>query len=405
MGYEMGTTIRTRSFLIMAFGLPLLGVLIFVAASLLGPKDVPATEEADGAPEAAELRVEGYVDAAGLIRAIPPEVPANTLVPYPDETAARQALERGEIAAYYLVPADYVETGDLIYVNPDYSWVTGEDQSWTMGRTLFANLLGNDPATIEAAAVPMDLEVIALAPTSTALDDDNPLAFYAPYGAMIVFYFVLIMSASLLLNSVSAEKKNRVMEVLLVAVRPRELLTGKIAGLGLMALVQAGVWLGTGYGLLRVAGEQGSLPAGLEVAPSILVWGLVLFVLSYAVYASLMAGLGALAPNVKEASQAVIVVIWPILIPMFFIVSLIENPHGMLSVVLSLFPLTAPVAMLPRLMAGGVPWWQPGLAAVLLLATAAIVVQATARMFQAQYLLSGQAFDVKRYLRALLAGR
>ena len=111
-----------------------------------------------------------------------------------------------------------------------------------------------------------------------------------------------------------------------------------------------------------------------------------------------MAGLGALVPNLQEASQATIVVIWPLLIPLFFMVSLIENTHGGLAIGLSIFPLTAPIAMMARLAVGGVAWWQPFVAAGLLVMTIMFVMRAVSRVFHAQTLLSGQPFSVKRYV-------
>jgi ABC-2 type transport system permease protein len=206
----------------------------------------------------------------------------------------------------------------------------------------------------------------------------------------------------LLLNSVSSEKKSRVMEVLLLSASPQQMLTGKIVGLGVLGLLQAAIWAGTGYALLRVGGRTFQLAPGLALPPSILAWGIVFFLLGFAVYASLMAALGALVPSMQEASQSFIVVIWPLLVPLFFFVALIEKPHGAIAVGFSLFPLTAPVAMMTRLAASEVPWWQPLLAVVLLLGTAAFIIRAVSGMFHAQNLLSGQPFSARRYLRALL---
>jgi ABC-2 type transport system permease protein len=207
-----------------------------------------------------------------------------------------------------------------------------------------------------------------------------------------------------LLNSVSKEKGNQVIEVLLLSTSPRQLLAGKIIGLGVLGLVQTAIWIGTSYSLLALSGRNMSLPAAFALPPSLLIWGLVFFLLGYAVYASLMAGLGALVPNLREASQAVITVIWPLMIPMFLYVALLEYPHGALAVGLSLFPLTAPVAMMTRLAATTVPWWQLLLAVVILAATAVLVVRGVAGMFHAQTLLSGQPFSARRFFRAL-AGR
>jgi ABC-2 type transport system permease protein len=399
--HEILTALRSKSYLFGAFALPLIGVLVFVVITMLRPDEGNASVAATPGGSPDELRTEGYVDQSGIIEAIPPEIPAGILRPYPDEAQAAAALQAGEIAAYYVIPAGYIESGTLVYINPDYSLLSEENQSWVMRNTIFANLLGNDPERVARAWRPMDVQVRALAPQDEP-DEDNPLTFFVPYGTMMIFYVVILMGSSLLLNSVNNEKKNRIMEILLASITPQQMLSGKILGLGILGLLQAALWVGTGYTLLRISGRTFSLPPGFELPPSILVWGAVFFLLGYAVYASLMAGLGALVPNLKEASQATFVVIWPLLIPLFFFVALVEHPEKALATGLSLFPLTAPVAMMTRLATGRVPWWQPAVAAVLLAATAFLIVRAVAGMFRAQTLLSGQPFSTRRFLAALL---
>ena len=398
---EIVTAVTRKSFMFTAFGLPLIAVLIFLGASVLKSDALGALEGLTGAPDKSRLQVEGYVDHSGLIKVIPEDIPEGILVAYPDEASARQALNDGEIAAYYIIPADYIVSGDLIYINPEYNWTASKGQSWVMRQTLTANLLDNEPERIQRFWNVMDVEVNALAP-SQKRNEDNPLTFAVPYATMMIFYFVIIMSSSLLLNSVTVEKQNQVMEILMLSVRPRQLLTGKIVGLGITGLLQTLIWFGTGYTLLRLGGRTFDLPPGFELPLSILAWGIVFFLLGYAVYASLMAALGALVPNLKEASQSTILVIWPTLIPMFLLAILIEQPHGALATGLSLFPLTAPMTMMLRLSIGGVPWWQPPLAAGLLLITVYFILRAVAGVFRAQYLLSGQPFSAKRFFGALL---
>jgi ABC-2 type transport system permease protein len=138
--------------------------------------------------------------------------------------------------------------------------------------------------------------------------------------------------------------------------------------------------------------------------PSFLFWGAVFFLLGYGLYASLMAGVGALVPNLREASQATFVVILPLLIPLVMISVLIEDPNGALALGLSLFPLTSPVVMMTRLSAAQVPLPQLLLSAALLAVTAALVVRTIADMFRTQTLLAGQTLTLKR-LFALLSGK
>jgi ABC-2 type transport system permease protein len=398
---EITTAVTRKSFLFTAFGLPLIAVLIFLGASVLKSDTLSALTGSTATSDESELQVEGYVDHSGLIQAIPEDIPAANLVAYPDEASAHQALRAGEISAYYVIPKDYIESGDLIYINPNYNWTSDKGQSWVMRQTLTANLLDNEPERIQRFWNVMNVEVNALAPAQER-DETNPLTFAVPYATMIIFYTVIIMSSSLLLNSVTVEKQNQVMEILMSSIRPRQLLAGKIIGLGLTGLLQTTIWFGTAYTLLRLSGRTFNLPQGFDIPPSILVWGIVFFLLGYAVYASLMAALGALVPNLKEGSQSTIIVIWPTIIPLFLSSILIQQPHGALATALSLFPLTTPMTMMLRLSVGGVPWWQPLLAAVLLLITAYGIIRAVAGVFRAQYLLSGQTFSVKRYFGALL---
>ncbi len=114
-----------------------------------------------------------------------------------------------------------------------------------------------------------------------------------------------------------------------------------------------------------------------------------------------MAGVGALVPNIKEASQATIIIILPMLIPLMLVSMIIETPNATLPLILSLFPFSAPVAMVTRMSVTSVPIWQILTAIGLLLATVIILVRAVSGMFRAQVLLTGKKFSVGLYLRTL----
>jgi len=310
-------------------------------------------------------------------------------------------LQKGEISAYYIIPPDYVQSGEITCVRPDANPMGATDRSSLLEWILNVNLLGGDTTTADLVHGPREVEKVNLSPEPVR-DQENMLTFFLPYIVTFIFYIVILSAASLLLNSVAKEKENRVMEILMGSVTPTQLLTGKIVGLGLLGLLQMVAWVGTGRLLLARSGTTFNLPIAFQLPTSFLIWGLVFFLLGYAVYASLMAGLGSLVPNLREASQATILVIFPLIIPIFLISILINTPHSPISVVLSLFPLTSPVAMITRLASGGVPAWQTVLAVLLLAGTAILVVGAVARMFHAQSILSGQPFSRKVFFSALL---
>ena len=400
---EIITLISRSSFWLAALGIPMVGALIFAGVSAID-KNAAATQtisQVFNSPQ--DSRPEGYVDLAGIIREIPASFPAGKFIAYPDEAAARQALQTGTISAFYVVSPDYVRTGRLTYIRPDFNPLASTgSQSGNFTWLLQVNLAGGDALFANLVNGPVKLDDVSLA-TAPQPDQKNALALWTPYIVTLLFYGLVLGASSLLLGNVTKEKENRIMEVLLTSVTPRQLLTGKILGLGIVGLGQTLLWLGTSYVLLNLSGRTFHLPSEIHLPISFLIWGLVFFLLGYAVYASLMAGLGALAPNLREASQATFVIMLPMMIPLFLSSSVfMEEPNGPIATALSLFPLSAPVAMMARLSAGGVAWWQAPLAALLLALTAALVLRAVAGMFRAQALLAGQGFKLKMYFQALI---
>lgn len=399
--HELITTLSRPSYLFALFGIPLLATIFYVVVARLNQSDSTQSILTEILSGPQQVQMEGYVDQSDLITDIPDSVPSGLFTAYPDEATAIQALSKGEIKAYYLVPADYLENGQIIYTRADFNPLSSTDQSDLFSYVLQVNMLTGDLELASRINGPSELERVSLSPQPQR-DANNPLTYFLPYAVTMIFYIVILGAASLLLSSVTKEKENRVMEILMVSVSPQQILTGKIIGLGVIGLLQIVLWVGTGRALLAAGGRTFNLPAYFQLPTSFLIYGLVFFLLGYAVYASLMAGLGALVPNLREASQATLVVVLPLIVPLFLINILIEEPHGLPAVIMSLFPLTAPVVMMTRLAAGGVPWWQPVLAMLLLAGSAVLVVRAVARMFRAQALLSGQQFNVKVYLNALL---
>jgi ABC-2 type transport system permease protein len=414
--YELATTLSRRSFLLVAVGVPLLAILIAAAAALLGDP-APEGSGAPAATESSQLAVEGYVDYSGLITTLPPDIPPGHLLAYADEQQAKQALDAGEITRYYLIPADFIATGQVFYIYPETTPLIADGQDWLILRTLLVNLMGGDLALANRIWNPMNQQVTDLGagPAGEGGADNcsqpgmgcqsNLLIRYLPAIMAVLFYVFLLTASNMLLRNVGSEKENRTIEVLLLSVTPRQMLVGKIVGLGIASLLQTVLWVGTFFGLLTLGGSALSLPDAFTIPLSILAWSLVFFVLGFAIYASLMAGAGALVPRLKEANQASFIAMAPLMAGYLvgLLAPLADLADGALPTALSLFPLTAPIVMMMRLTAGTVPLWQLLLSAGLMALSAYAIVQAVAAMFRAQNLLSGQSFSVRRFFSALFA--
>jgi ABC-2 type transport system permease protein len=204
---------------------------------------------------------------------------------------------------------------------------------------------------------------------------------------------------------VTIEKENRMMEILMLSINTKEMMAGKIIGLGIASFLQVSVWVGSMYLIMNFGGQTLNLPQGFSIPPSMAFWSIIFFLLGYAIYASLMAGAGALVPSAKEIASASFLMMLPLMVGYFVAVTPIgqESPHGAISTILSLFPLTTPVMMVMRVTVGGVPTWQLILAVVLMVLTAVVIVRSVARLFRAQILLYGQPFSPRRFLKALIS--
>jgi len=390
--HEIITTLQKRSFWISTFLYPLVIVGINLGAQLLvnQPEDrnlapTPSAENAD------QRMVIGYLDRAGLIEEIPPDLPQGSLQAFPNEQAARAAVEEGQVNEYVIIAGDYLQTGKIVVVQRDFQPL-GSTPGDLIKYVIDSNLTGDARLAAALSQPVQKVEHYALGPGS-ANPANHPLASLVPLAVLFIFFFLLIMSSGFMLQSVSREKENRIVEILLLSLRPRELMLGKILGLSVVALLQMAIWIGGGILVLSQGKEILSGAAVFEPPAGFVIWIFLYFLLGYLLYASLMSAIGAMAPNARESGQFTLLVLIPLTIPWLFRTIFIETPDGPLSLALSLFPLTAPTSMITRLVATQVPLWQIAASLAGLAVTTFFLVQLSARFFRADTLLSNTALN------------
>lgn len=349
-----------------------------------------------------------YVDLAGVVQRVPEDMQP-MFRRFPDEAVAEAALRAGEIGHYYLIPADFRQSGRVVSVAEHMSPMTGDIGGGQLTYVLRLNLAGDAPEAL-ALAQPIDAyEERSLAPVTAegpeSQDDESGMTdFLIPFAVMFILFFIITMSSGYMLQSVSREKENRTAEILLTTLSPRELMLGKVVGLGIVALVQMGIWMGGGQLALIGGAVAVSALAGKALGLGFFIWAILFFVLGYTLYASALGALGALAPTMREGSQFTFIMLIPLLIPLWLNSVFTNDPHGPIATALSLFPLSAPSAMMTRLAVGGVPAWQPFAALAGLIVTAFLFVMLAARFFRADTLLSFRSLSWGR-IAAELRGR
>ncbi|TAK13891.1 MAG: ABC transporter permease [Anaerolineae bacterium] len=400
MRHEIVTIFTRRSFLFTTFGIPLIGFLLFLGFTRVNESNPEAISNLVARPTV--TLPEGFVDEAGLIDTIPSDIPAGQLLEFPNEAEARAALLAGDITAYTVIPPDFITRGEVRLVSPEVSPISNSENGW-MRWAVRVNLSGGDETLAARLNQPLVVEQVSLAPETP--NQDNPLSYWVPYALTFLLYMFILTSSGTLLASVANEKSNRTIEVLLLSISPKQMLTGKILGLGVAGLLQTAIYIGVSTTLLRLAGRTSPMAAGFDFPPETLLWTVLFFVLGYLLYGSLMAAVGALVANVRDASSITIVVISPLIIALILLSLVLEEPMSPIAVGLSLFPFTAPILMVTRLAIGGIPAWQPAVAALGILAMAVVVILATARLFRAQTLLAGQPASLRIFLKAMTSGK
>ena len=188
-----------------------------------------------------------------------------------------------------------------------------------------------------------------------------------------------------LLVGVIEEKSSRVVEVMLSRLRPTELLTGKIAGIGLVGLAQFG--LVAAAALIALAfSDNAQLPTTTR---GTIGWVVFWFILGYAFYAVLYGAAGSLVSRQEEAQSMTFPITAVLIVAYLFALEAVQSPDSMATLIGSFLPPTAPLVMIVRIANGAVPWWQIGLSVLLMLVTIYGMLRLAGRIYAGAVLRTG----------------
>jgi len=399
--YEIISTLQKRSFWLLTFIFPVFILLLSLGTQAIGGKAIEeAEEEASSIEHQARLASSvGYVDEPGLIEELPIWIPPDFFIKYADKDSAKTALLAGEIRQFYFIPADFIETGEYLLIDSDYQPMRSTSNAEIFEDVIRTNLIEKAEMGLILENPTPSIQFHQLTPASGP-DEENPLTFIVPFATLFIFFFTITTSSGFMLTSVTREKESRTAEILLVSIKPRELMLGKVIGLGFIALLQMGIWMGGAIFSLNRSSEFIEAASTFSLPSGFAVWGILFFLFGYFLYASILGAVGALAPNAREGGQFTFIIILPLLIPIWLNVAFTQSPDGPVATFLSLFPLTS-ISMMTRITATTVPVWQILASLGGLALTSYLMVLLSARFFQAETLLSSDSINLKRVLNAL----
>lgn len=321
--------------------------------------------------------------------------------------SAKKLIGSKQIEGVFVIPKDIITNFKLkpslkLRTTTDFSIQKGISKKYE--ETLIQLRLqtkGIDPIIVVEASENTDIDVVKVTLSDEA--KDGGLSFVAGYMSGILLYITLLIYGSIIMQSVIEEKSSRIIEVLVASVSPRELLLGKILGVGFAAMLQVAVWaimMGVvSFGALPMIFSQ--LGAITAFSPMSFVYFVLYFLGGFFIYATLYATAGATVEQVSDAQSISTPITIIVVMSIVALTPVIESPSSTTSVILSLIPFFSPILMTGRIFSETPPLWQIGLSFILMSATFYLLISSAAKIYRVGILMYGKKYTLKEVLKWL----
>src|SRR5882724_1022272 len=382
--------VRSRSFVIMTLFIPLLMFGVTVVPTMLANRGTDETKHM--------VVVAADRDTAEMIRSRIEQ--RQDQEKSGDKADSKAKSKKGLPPTHFTVEVstatpDAIKSRKLDFVTRDVSsfienGVLGQTVSDALRRSALKSK-GLKEDEIDTALQSVDVE-----PRSPmGKDAPNPqVMFFATLGMVMVLYMTVLLYGVNVMRSILEEKTSRIMEVMLSTASAKELMAGKILGVGAVGLTQVAIWVAT-----ALIFSAGPIAAGADLLKGVLSLNLLMFfaiyfLLGYVLYSTLCAAVGSMVNSEQEAQQLQFVIMMPMILSVVVIMQVFQHPNSPLAFWGSLFPFTAPLVMFTRIAMQQGPMreiaWQIALSIGLMLATIYGMIWLCGRIYRVGILMYGK---------------
>jgi ABC-2 type transport system permease protein len=311
----------------------------------------------------------------------------------PDETAGRAKVSDGSLDALLVGDGKTVQV--VVKKDLDKNLRTALN---VLSSQLALNqqiaTLGGDPARVAATVATAS---VAVSPLEQPQEYNGQQLLLGAIAGVLI-YFALMLNGQAVAQGVVEEKTSRVVELLLSTVKPWQLMTGKVLGIGAVGLLQmlaigvVGVVSGLATGVLTIS---------VSAAVGTVFWLIVWFLLGFVMYSIVFAGLGALVSRQEDVGGAVSPALMLIIAGYVVGISILPSDPGNSFVeILSIIPVFSPTLMPMRLGMGGVPVWEAVLSVLLVVALIPGLIWFTGRIYRNAVMRTGAKVKLRDALKA-----
>lgn len=403
--HEYITRVRSKGFIISTILVPVFVLIIALLPTLFAMLSLEQTEMKILILDKTSL---------GIGKAIVSNSSGKFSITNEDTTFLNLKIISGDIDAYIYLDDTVFETYKIpVYTKGGGGFGFLELINNVVGKELYKrNLLksGLDAETIKI--IERDFEIEKKKVTKEGLEKDYS-TFSSVLGFIMAFlvYIMLVLYGSTVMRGVIEEKSNRIIEILVSSTKPKDILFGKVTGIGAVGLTQILIWivfviiLFSLPGILsifqgsniiemsRISNQEIQQFKSFEIPP-INIWLLITFILyflfGYFLYSILYAGIGSAVDQEQDAQYLSIPVFVPLILPILISSYILANPNGILSVILSIFPFFSPILMIIRIASTSVPWWEILLSFTLMTLTFWLAIWMSSKIYRVGILIYGK---------------
>jgi len=406
---EYVETVKTKTFLLGLLMVPVIVVAVVLVSSRVSD---------DGASSRGPLRLglscEGPDLLAKVEAAFDEHNLANSLRPIFVEPVAttgsgggatdqgKQALRNGRIDAYAVLAPE----GQSVRLYTHKPKPAHMEAFWTVEGLLRQAVVdwrceqrGLDRAVLdEIRQVPIQrVELGSESGQERVQDKGHQVArMMVPFAFMYLIFMGIVTTGQQMLSSIIEEKNSRIVEVLLSAVSPFELMAGKIVGLAGIGLTVTALWAGAAYIAVRRQGLD------IDVSGKLLVCFGIYYLLGFVLFSALLAGVGSVCNTLKETQSLMMPVMLVLIIPLISWMKLAQDPNGVFARVLSYIPPATPMVMVLRLSTGSNVWIGEIIGTMVILAAGVLAtVWIAGKVFRTGILMYGKRPGPREILRWL----
>jgi ABC-2 type transport system permease protein len=426
---EFVERVRTKTFVIFTILGPIFFAALAIIPGLLLSRQSTGQRIAvvDAGPGDFGVRIEtilaGFRKGPDLLY-LPVRVPATGRIQeVVDSLVQRTGLSKQKdqsLDGLLIIDEGAVVTGKLRYYGKNVGSIADVRQLETVLTPLMISerlrSVGVDPAVAIKATTPVDLETRKVT-EGRLTSDTGGSTFALAYGMGIILYMALVLYGTQVMNSVVEEKSNRSVEILVSSLTPFQMMLGKVVGVGLVSLLQLGIWAGAAYGLSKYqakimaffgAGAAASAGPGVgsilpSMDPMLLAVFLIFFVLGFLFYSSAYAAIGSMCNTVQETQQAQMPIMMLTVTGWFSAFALLRDPTSAFAKVASLLPPLAPFVVPVRYSIAKVPLPDLLLSIGVMILGLLGIVWIAARIYRVGILMYGKRAsfgDIVRWVRA-----